>query len=69
MQEKVPDYRPIADGVNMRCDDHRPCATVPATMTTDVTLSRDGAVATVTLNRPERRNALSDALLSALGAA
>src|SRR5207302_2225901 len=34
----------------------------------DVTLTRDGAVATVTLNRPERRNALSDPLLTALGA-
>jgi len=30
----------------------------------EVTLTRDGAVATVTLNRPERRNALSDALLT-----
>jgi enoyl-CoA hydratase/carnithine racemase len=35
----------------------------------DVTLERDGTVATVTLNRPERRNALSDSLLRALGAA
>jgi enoyl-CoA hydratase/carnithine racemase len=34
----------------------------------EVTLTRDGAVATVTLDRPERRNALSDALLTALGA-
>jgi enoyl-CoA hydratase/carnithine racemase len=38
-------------------------------MTQDVTLTRDGAIATVTLNRPERRNALSDAMLGALGAA
>jgi len=33
-----------------------------------VLLSRDGLVATVTLNRPERRNALSDELLGDLGA-
>ena len=38
-------------------------------MAQDVTLTRDGAVATVTLNRPDRRNALSDPLLTALGAA
>jgi enoyl-CoA hydratase/carnithine racemase len=37
-------------------------------MAQEVTLSRDGAVATVTLNRPERRNALSDPLLAALAA-
>ena len=37
-------------------------------MAQDVTLLRDGAVATVTLNRPERRNALSDPLLGALAA-
>ena len=36
---------------------------------TDVTLSRDGAVATVTLARPDRRNALSDGMLTELGAA
>jgi len=35
----------------------------------DVTLTRDGAVATVTLDRPERRNALSDAMLTALAGA
>ncbi len=35
----------------------------------EVTLTRDGAVATVTLDRPERRNALSDALLTELAAA
>jgi len=35
----------------------------------EVTLTRDGAVATVTLNRPERRNALSDALLTELASA
>lgn len=38
-------------------------------MAQDVTLARDGAVATVTLNRPERRNALGDPVLLALGAA
>jgi enoyl-CoA hydratase/carnithine racemase len=38
-------------------------------MADDVLLSRDGAIATVTLNRPERRNALSDAMLTELGAA
>src|SRR5262245_35770276 len=32
----------------------------------NVWLARDGAIATVTLNRPERRNALSDALLTDL---
>ena len=37
-------------------------------MAQDVTLVRDGAVATVTLDRPDRRNALSDSLLSALAA-
>jgi enoyl-CoA hydratase/carnithine racemase len=37
-------------------------------MAQDVTLARDGAVATVTLDRPDRRNALSDSLLSALAA-
>jgi len=38
-------------------------------MAQDVSLVRDGAVATVTLDRPDRRNALSDSLLAALGAA
>jgi enoyl-CoA hydratase/carnithine racemase len=38
-------------------------------MPQDVTLARDGAVATVTLNRPDRRNALGDPLLIALAAA
>lgn len=33
----------------------------------DIMLARDGGVATVTLNRPERRNALSDDLLDRLG--
>ncbi len=37
-------------------------------MAQDVTLVRDGAIATVTLDRPDRRNALSDPLLSALAA-
>jgi enoyl-CoA hydratase/carnithine racemase len=35
----------------------------------EVTLTREGAVATVTLDRPDRRNALSDALLTELAAA
>ena len=35
----------------------------------NVTLARDGAIATVTLNRPDRRNSLSDAMLTDLGAA
>ena len=34
-----------------------------------VTLARDGRIATVTLSRPDRRNALSDALLTELAAA
>ncbi len=34
-----------------------------------VVLARDGAIATVTLSRPERRNALSDAMLTDLAAA
>ncbi|HEY7519567.1 MAG TPA: enoyl-CoA hydratase/isomerase family protein [Methylomirabilota bacterium] len=38
-------------------------------MNANVTLTRDGAVATVTLARPDRRNALSDAMLTELGAA
>ena len=35
-------------------------------MAENVELTRDGAIATVTLNRPERRNSLSDALLTDL---
>jgi len=35
----------------------------------NVTLLRDGAIATVTLNRPDRRNSLSDAMLTELAAA
>src|SRR5262244_3875293 len=35
----------------------------------NVTLVRDGLIATVTLNRPERRNSLSDPMLTELGAA
>src|SRR5947209_3026455 len=35
----------------------------------NVTLVRDGALATVTLNRPDRRNSLSDAMLTELGGA
>jgi len=38
-------------------------------MAREVALTHDGAVATVTLDRPDRRNALSDALLTALAAA
>jgi enoyl-CoA hydratase/carnithine racemase len=38
-------------------------------MAPEVTLVRDGPVATVTLNRPDRRNSLSDPMLTALGAA
>src|SRR5439155_15184648 len=35
----------------------------------NVTLVRDGPIATVTLSRPDRRNSLSDAMLTDLGAA
>lgn len=35
----------------------------------NVTLTRDGAIATVTLNRPDRRNSLSDPMLLELAAA
>ena len=42
---------------------------ISARMGENVTLVRDGAIATVTLNRPERRNSLSDAMLTELGAA
>src|SRR5215510_1849425 len=38
-------------------------------MGANVTLTRAGAVATVTLNRPDRRNSLSDPMLGELGAA
>src|SRR5436309_8603115 len=41
----------------------------PRVMGDNVTLVRDGALATVTLNRPDRRNSLSDAMLTDLGAA
>ena len=41
----------------------------PRVMGENVTLVRDGAIATVTLNRPERRNSLSDAMLAELAAA
>jgi enoyl-CoA hydratase/carnithine racemase len=33
-------------------------------MTDNVSLDRDGALATVTLKRPDRRNSLSDAMLT-----
>src|SRR5215467_13905686 len=38
-------------------------------MADNVTLARDGAIATVTLARPGRRNSLSDAMLRDLNAA
>ena len=38
-------------------------------MTANVTVARDGGIATVTLARPDRRNSLSDAMLTELGAA
>src|SRR5258705_10201022 len=38
-------------------------------MSDNVTLARDGATATVTLNRPDRRNSLSDPMLTDLAAA
>src|SRR3972149_439318 len=41
----------------------------PRDMGDNVTLTRDGAIATVTLCRPERRNALSDAMLAELAQA
>src|SRR5262250_544512 len=48
-------------------------ATAPPTtreaMNDNVTLVRDGAIATVTLNRPDRRNSLSDSMLTELAAA
>ena len=39
------------------------------TTTANITLTRDGVIATVTLNRPDRRNSLSDEMLTDLGAA
>jgi len=39
------------------------------TMPANVLLTRDGPIATVTLNRPDRRNSLSDEMLTELGAA
>src|ERR671930_20745 len=44
-------------------------ARVRATMAENISLVRDGPIATVTLNRPDRRNSLSDPLLTELGAA
>ena len=41
----------------------------PRVMGENVTLVRDGAVATVTLNRPDRRNSLSDPMLTELAQA
>ncbi len=41
----------------------------PRVMGDNVTLVRDGRIATVTLNRPDRRNSLSDAMLTELAAA
>jgi enoyl-CoA hydratase len=40
-----------------------------ARMGENVTLAREGAIATVTLNRPDRRNSLSDPMLSELATA
>ena len=73
MQGKVPDYRLIGGAVNIRS---RTCVAAPRDrvlrsghMGREITLTRDGAVATVILDRPERRNALSDALLTELAGA
>lgn len=41
----------------------------PRVMGENVTLTRDGAIATVTLNRPDRRNSLSDPMLIELAGA
>jgi len=41
----------------------------PRVMGENVTLARDGAIATVTLNRPDHRNSLSDPMLGELAAA
>lgn len=41
----------------------------PRVMGENVTLARDGAIATVTLSRPDRRNSLSDAMLTELATA
>ena len=38
-------------------------------MAANVLVTRDGVIATVTLNRPDRRNSLSDEMLTDLGAA
>src|SRR5262249_33530903 len=46
---------------------HRGSYDIPSLMTDNVRLDRDGTLATVTLNRPERRNSLSDAMLTDLG--
>jgi enoyl-CoA hydratase len=54
----------VAAGVPVQPD----CDTRSA-MPDNVTLARDGLIATVTLNRPERRNSLSDPMLTELGAA
>ena len=40
-----------------------------APMPTNLLLTREGPIATVTLNRPDRRNSLSDEMLTELGAA
>jgi enoyl-CoA hydratase/carnithine racemase len=42
---------------------------IPSPMTDNVRLDRDGPIATVTLNRPDRRNSLSDPMLTDLGRA
>ncbi len=73
LQGKVPDYRLNRVPVNIRVAPAlRPRAGVcygRRHMGREVGLSRDGAVATVTLDRPDRRNALSDALLTELAGA
>ena len=47
----------------------QPECDTPSAMADNVTLVRDGLMATVTLNRPDRRNSLSDPMLTDLGAA
>jgi enoyl-CoA hydratase/carnithine racemase len=53
----------------LQMDLFQPPVVACARMGDNLTLGRDGAIATVTLNRPDRRNSLSDAMLSELAAA